>query len=309
MDSSTRQEEPEEIPKTVASPLSGAQVKPFRADRPVTALVIENSPDARPQSSLHQAGIVFESIAEAGITRFLAFYQDQTPQIIGPIRSLRPYFVDWIATFDASIAHVGGSAQALREAKQLGLKDIDQFFNAGSYWRATDRFAPHNVYSSFKLLDDLNESKGFTESDFEPFMRTEDRDTRTPIATQINVGISSFTYNSSYTYHAPSNTYKRSQGGAAHRDRESNKQLAPSTIMVIRVPSTIEADGRYQYDLVGSGKFTAFRDGRVFAGTWSKDSRKSQFEFTTKQGSDFLFSPGQAWVVALEPGKSLSWKK
>src|SRR3569833_960472 len=98
---------------TVASPLTGVQVNPLLAKRPVTGIMIENSTFARPQTGLQDAGVVYEAIAEAVITRFLALFQDATPQYIGPVRSLRPYFIHFAAPFQASIVHVGGSPDAI----------------------------------------------------------------------------------------------------------------------------------------------------------------------------------------------------
>ncbi len=89
----------EEVPQTVASPLSGVEVDPSVASRQITSVMIENSGEARPQSGLLEADVVFEAIAEGGVTRFLALYQAGAPQAIGPIRSARPYYVDWAATF------------------------------------------------------------------------------------------------------------------------------------------------------------------------------------------------------------------
>lgn len=156
-------------PTKFYSPLTGNEVgDEATTKREVTAIMIENSPDARPQSGLKDSGIVFEAIAEGGITRFLALYQEQQPGLIGPVRSVRPYYIDWAAPFDASIAHIGGSYNALQSA-QWTIKDIDQFFNAGAYWRASDRYAPHNVYTSFERLNALNEQKGYTSSTFTSF--------------------------------------------------------------------------------------------------------------------------------------------
>ena len=107
--------------------------------------MIENSPDARPQSGLKAAGVVYEAIAEGGITRFMALYQTSKPELIGPVRSLRMYYLDWFAPYSASIAHVGGSLNALTEARSGKYRDLDQFFNSQTYWRASDRYAPHNV--------------------------------------------------------------------------------------------------------------------------------------------------------------------
>ena len=133
---------------TVASTLSGLPVEPIINARPVVGVMIENSPDARPQSGLDQASVVFEAIAEGGITRFLTLFQDTQPDYVGPVRSVRPYYEQWLLGFDAPIAHVGGSPEALANIKAWGIKDLDQFYNSGSYHRVGSRAAPHNVYAS-----------------------------------------------------------------------------------------------------------------------------------------------------------------
>ena len=95
------------------SPLTGNLVKnKATTEQATTAIMIENSPDARPQSGIKGGGVVFEAIAEGGITRFLIIYQESKPQLIGPVRSVRLYYVDWLASFNASVAHVVGSAAA-----------------------------------------------------------------------------------------------------------------------------------------------------------------------------------------------------
>ena len=118
---------------TYYSPLTGKVVKTKAATTtPVTAIMIENSPDARPQSGLKDAEVVYEAVAEGGITRFLALYQQHHPQLIGPVRSVRMYYVDWLTPYNASVAHVGGSYRALQLVRNGSYRDIDQFFNAGA---------------------------------------------------------------------------------------------------------------------------------------------------------------------------------
>ena len=128
-------------PKTAEkyySHLNGIEVaSKANLSKPVTAIMIENSPDARPHSGLKQAEVVYEAIAEGGITRFLTLFQQHKPQLIGPVRSLRMYYVDWLAPYQASVAHVGGSHASLQEVRNGKYRDIDQFFNGSSYWRAT----------------------------------------------------------------------------------------------------------------------------------------------------------------------------
>jgi len=78
------------------------------------AVVIENHLDSRPQSGLSRADVVYEVVAEGGITRFLGIYycdvasEDVT---IGPIRSARVCLVNWAAGYGPSplFVHFGGA--------------------------------------------------------------------------------------------------------------------------------------------------------------------------------------------------------
>ncbi len=283
------------------SPLTGAVVADEAATKQaVTAIMIENSPDARPQSGLKDSGIVFEAIAEGGITRFLSLYQEQKPGLVGPVRSLRMYYVDWLAPFNASVAHIGGSAAALEEVRNGSYRDIDQFFNAGAYWRASDRYAPHNVYTNFERLDKLNSDKGYTESSFTGFTRKDSKAAETPTASAVSVTISGPLYNSSYTYNATTNTYDRSQAGAPHLDRESG-QISPRVVVVMKVNQqrVLEDGWREQINAIGSGTAYIFQDGIAQEVTWKKAGRKDQIIFTDAEGKDVPLARGQTWVTAV----------
>lgn len=304
--------EPEPEPVHYYSPLTGNEVKTEATTKQaVTAVMIENSPDARPQSGLKQAGVVFEAIAEGGITRFLVLYQEQKPALIGPVRSVRMYYVDWVAAFDASVAHVGGSAKALKELRNGKYRDIDQFFNSASYWRATDRYAPHNVYTNFTRLDALNARKGYKTSDFTGFTRTDSEPAAKPTATKINVKISSALFNSSYTYDAKTNTYKRSQAGQPHKDREDG-QIQPRVVVVLKVTeSTVFEDGyRESINAIGKGKAVIFQNGTAKEVNWQKKSRSAQLSFTDADGKDVPLARGQTWITAVPQNKggNVTWQ-
>ena len=302
------------IPKPDApkfySPLTGNLVADDAATKQaVTAVMIENSPDARPQSGLKDNGVVFEAIAEGGITRFLVLYQQEKPALVGPVRSVRMYFVDWLAAFNASVAHVGGSLAALNEVRNGNYRDIDQFFNSNSYYRAGDRYAPHNVYTSFERLDALNAAKGYTSSTFTGFTRKDSVASAAPAATAINVTISSALYNSSYAYNATTNTYDRSEGGAPHLDRESG-QISPRVVVVMKIPErTVLEDGyREQIDAIGSGAATIFQDGTVQQVTWNKSSMTNQITFADANGKDVPLARGQTWLTSVPEGGGVTWQ-
>lgn len=293
------------------SPLTGEQVKNKAATtKPVTAIMLENSPDARPQSGLKDAEVVYEAVAEGGITRFLALYQQKKPQLIGPVRSLREYYVDWLTPYNASVAHIGGSHKALQIVRGGGYRDIDQFFNPDAYWRATDRYAPHNVYTSFAKLDALNASKGYKTSTPKPFTRDTSTKKTTNNATRVYLNISGPLYNSVYAYDTKTKMYKREQNGAPHVDRERG-QIMAKVVIALRVSMKQVLEDGYRESITTTGKGTAFvfQNRHVTKVTWQKASRSSQITFTDAAGKPFALERGTTWISAIPTeGGSVSWK-
>lgn len=293
------------------SPLTGVKVPDLDSTKQtVTGIMIENSLDSRPQSGLKQAGVVFEAIAEGGITRFLALYQEQKPQLIGPVRSLRLYDVDWFAPFKASIAHVGGSLYALREVRNGHYRDIDQFFNSAYYWRTSDRWAPHNVYTSFAKLDALNRKRGYATSVFKAWPRQEGAPATKITAGSIDVTISGPLYNSHYKYDKATNSYVRYQNGTPHLDREKGK-IMPTVVIVMDVQErTVLQDG-YREDIktTGFGKAHIFQNGIETEAYWRKKDRGSQLQFTDASGKEIPLGRGQTWITAVPANKggSVTW--
>ena len=298
-------------PPKYYSPLTGMLVPDdATTHQTVTAIMIENSPDARPQSGLKQAGIVYEAIAEGGITRFLALYQEAKPQLIGPVRSLRMYYLQWATPYQPAIAHVGGSAAALSEVRNGNYRDLDQFFNGSYYWRSTDRYAPHNVYTSFAKLDALEQAKGYTTSTFTGFPRVDGKPDAAPNATSIAINFSGPLYNTHYDYDAASNTYLRSVAGEAATDREDGR-IAPSVVIAMKVDMSLVMQDGYREDIPtsGSGEADIFQNGTVSVVTWRKDSPTGPLEFYDSAGNEISLDRGQTWIAAVPNGSgSVSWQ-
>ena len=294
------------------SHLNGIEVA-SKADlsKPVTAIMIENSPDARPHSGLKQAEVVYEAIAEGGITRFLTLFQQHKPQLIGPVRSLRMYYIDWLAPYQASVAHVGGSHASLQEIRNGKYRDIDQFFNGSSYWRANDRRPPHNVYTSFEKLDALNAGKGYKSSQFTSFARADGKASNKPNAVSIDINFSSSWYNTHYDYDKASNTYLRSIGGQASNDREEGR-LAPSVVIALHVNETTVMEDGWRQSIVtnGTGTATVFQNGTVAECTWRKNDRFSPLELIDAAGKPVALNRGQTWIAAVpnSGGGGVSWQ-
>ncbi|MDQ3064835.1 MAG: DUF3048 domain-containing protein [bacterium] len=301
-------EEPEPVPTTVASEITGLQVKPEINDRPVFAIQIENSMEARPQSGLIDADIVFEAIAEGGITRFNAIYHDSQPKNIGPIRSLRPYYIDWFWPFDASIVHAGGSGGALADVQSLNLMDIEHGVNADAFRRVTNRYAPHNLYSTSANLLKVIDRRNYQSDSIKSLLRKESSPAETPTASTINLNISSANFNVKFSYDKKNNRYMRTQGGAKHVDADSGKQLWANTVVVPVLSRRTHSNGIHTvYGTTGSGKVYVFQDGVVTIGTWKKSSRQAQWQFTDASGKEIALNPGKTWFTIIDSGSAATY--
>ncbi|MEK7519092.1 MAG: DUF3048 domain-containing protein, partial [Patescibacteria group bacterium] len=113
------------------------------------AVMIDNAGSARPQSSLQAASIVYEALVEGGITRFMAVFDQGDVKEIGPVRSARQYFLEWLAEYEAAYAHAGGSPEALTNIRRERIHDINGIGSASNaFFRDSTRPAPHNLYTS-----------------------------------------------------------------------------------------------------------------------------------------------------------------
>lgn len=290
-------------PVAITSPLTGLPVSASDVNRPVTGVMIENSDFARPQSGLREAGVVFEALAEGGISRFLALYQEAQPANIGPVRSARPYYLQWALGFDAAYAHVGGSPDALTDIKNWHVKDLNEFYYGSYYHRISSREAPHNMYTSMANLNAAEKTKGWTSSSFTGFPRKSDSPSKTPNATSIDFNISWSDYEVHYSYDAANNAYLRSEGGAKHIDATTGKQLEPKVVIAMVVPlsrGALDATGAYysNYAVIGSGKVYIFQDGTVTIGNWSKSSATAQIQFRDINNNPIKLNAGQTWITA-----------
>lgn len=290
----------------IYSPLSGVETTKELAARPVTGIMIENSPDARPQSGIAQAGVVFEAVAEGGITRFLVLFQDTRPQIIGPVRSLRPYYLDWVMGYDAAIAHVGGSEEAAASVAARQAKDLNEFAYAAYFWRSGDRPAPHNVYTSFDKLDELKDRTHYDTSKFTPYSRKNDEPVNPPTNTVITVDYSGPQFVAQFRYDPATNQYLRFIAGQPDIDREVNVQIAAKNVVIINMPTSY--NGKYAVmPSVGSGDGVVLRDGIAIKANWKKEHPGAMLELTDDAGQAIALNRGMTWFMIAPQGRAVTY--
>ncbi len=279
--------------KKYYSQLTGVEVKKDESELPILGVMIENSEEARPQSGLDSAGIVFETVTEAGITRYLLLFQEQKPEVVGPVRSVRPAYVDWAMGFDASIAHVGGSEPALGMLEERNGKTMNEFFNADAYYRNPEREAPHDAYAKTVNLVALQEKSGHKTAKFAEIPRSDEAPSTMPKPVNINIRFSYALFDALFTYDATTNSYVRSLAGAPHIDANTNKQISVKNLI------TIKKD--IQGGSLGSGVATLYKDGIATEIKWEQKDYRSRIRFTNSDNTETALNRGDTWISVLPP--------
>jgi hypothetical protein len=283
------------------SPLTGVETTADKTLNHVTGVMIENSTDARPQAGLAEAGIVYEAVAEGGITRFLALYQEADPELICPVRSVRAYYLEWAVAYGASVAHVGGSGDALVMLRTGNYsEDLDQSYHPTYFWRESSRWAPHDVCTTIEKLRALEKVVGVHDYEFTPFVRQDGRAAETADTTEINIPVASGPYEVSYQYDPTTNKYLRFQGGEPHLDKTKG-QIAPDVVIALDVDIELRSDNLHNdiYTIGTDHPVLIFQNGTVEQGTWLRGDDHSSLLLHDSSGQDIKLNRGQTWITAI----------
>lgn len=292
--------EPEEIiaQDTLPRLLDGVLVPAGDEAFAPRAVIVENHPDARPVSGLSAASLVIESPVEGGITRFLALYDATTTlDEVGPVRSARPYYVEWADGWNASLFHVGGSPDALTLIKSLDdFVDVNEFAYGTSFWRDSRRSAPHNTYTDRERMHAVLERKNATTTravEAWHFIDAAPEDERGDVETiRVPYGGS---FNVSWTYDDARGVYVRSQAGRPQIDRDGTPIEAENVLVIKTEEQVLDDVGRLRIRTTGSGEAIGYRDGKKFILRWSRAPGKPM-RFEGNDGTEFLFTRGRTWI-------------
>jgi hypothetical protein len=277
---------------------------------PLFAVQIENMIDARPLSGVSGASLVYETLAEAGITRLLAIYPaDSDVSEIGPVRSARPYFLDWAEEFGALYAHSGGSPEALRIVSEYNIFDLNEFANGRFFWRSKSRYMPHNLYTSVELLNEAftaknGEVKNFSSWQFKDEVLAEARPSEEKRA---KVYFSTKTYEVGWQYDCETNDYLRYQAGVIQQDRGGAEVRAKNIAVQFVKMTVLDSVGRKDIETLGSGEAIVFEDGIRIDGTWRKEARGERTKFFDATGAEIKFNPGVTWVEVVPIGTEVEF--
>lgn len=273
------------------------------------AVMIDNLTDARPQAGPSKASLVIEAPVEGGITRLLAiFSSDAQVRRIGPVRSARPYYVDWAKEYDALYAHVGGSPEALRYLQDGGFRDFNEYANGRYFWRDASRKAPHQVFTSTDLLG--KGAVGSTDVGSSPdpwrFKDLPAADARPKTAHDLLVDYGSPSYAVMWKYDQESGGYRRYQGGRQQFEEGGQAVLAANVAVQFTDVVSIDDVDRKRVTTSGSGKAVVVRDGIAVAGTWKKSSGE-RTKFFDASGKEVEFNAGPTWIEVVNNASTVSY--
>jgi len=294
------------------TPFTGERVAEEVTMRPILA-TINNHPQARPQSGLAQADVVYEMLAEGDVTRFLALYQSELPESIGPIRSARSYFVDIAKGLDAFYIAHGYSPEAKSMLERRVVDNINGMHYDGTYFkRSSTRVAPHNSYISGENVMAGAEKTGtsllYQKKVSYPFYEAEDSVKIGTTANEVSMKYNnSGSFNSQYVYNAETNQYKRYSANVETVDYETNESIELANILFFEMPHRIvDSAGRREITITGGGNAYVAQAGTIREVKWK--NADGLLVAVEEDGSEVKLVQGKTWIhfVPTSPGLAAS---
>ena len=300
-----------EVVSGTVNPLTGETVSEDASDLRPYCVMINNHPSARPAVGLSQASIVYEALAEGGLTRMMAIFTDVDGITIGSIRSSRPYFISMAQAYDAVYVHAGGSEQAYSDIKTLGIDNIDGVRGsrpgeASSYYRDKTRLSEgRNLeHTLFAKGSDL---ASFAKNNYD-LKHADSYDTSYGLSfssdavSQCSKSSTDFTvyysgYSTEFKYSADKNCYNAFIGGDEYIDGGNNSSIDFANVIVLNIPTkSVDSYGRQAMEMTGSGSGYFFTGGKYVEINWARADRADNFHYTLKDGTPLNLSVGKTFI-------------
>lgn len=283
-------------------------------DRPI-AIMIDNNVNAQPQSSINKAYIVYEIIVEGNETRLMPVFKgvdDDT--ILGPVRSVRHYFLDYMNENDAICGHLGQSPQAESDIKIFKMDDINgQTYDTGKartssslFWRDSSRKAPHNAYTSIGSLKEIAKKQGYKlTSDKKSVLNYTSKEVdlsnvdKSMVANDVVIPYAS-NHKVEYKYDAETGRYTRYSKGKLQTDKTTGENITTKNIIITYVYNYSlddgENKGRQTLNNVGKANGYYITNGYAREIVCEKDSRTAQTKYTDWGGNEIDVNDGNTFI-------------
>jgi hypothetical protein len=296
-------------PAPVYWPLTGVESGPV-ADHPAVAVKIENSVDARPQTGLNAADMVWEEVVEGGITRFVAVYHSTLPPEIGPVRSIRPMDAAIAAPLRGLFAFSGGQGPFVSAVADAGLQVLSHDAGAGGFYRLNTRYAPHNVYAApADFLAQADPAHQAAPPEQFAIAGPDERPTAVvagaPTAT-ASLKLSGSSH-PTWTWSAADNAWLRAEGSTPAVEADGTPLRAANVVVLrVAVVNTAFTDPAGnpvpETQMLGTGEALVASGGRTIAATWTKNALTDPVVLTGTDGLPLLLAPGNTWVELVPTG-------
>ena len=301
--------------------LSGLEISDTVKNSRPLAIMVENSPDSRPQSGLIYADIVYEVVDEGGVTRYVVVYSSHEAEIIGPVRSARIYYAEIARGFDPIYTFWGTYPEGYDAIKTMDMDLLDGNSDAyvpytSSGWRDTSRsnITEHTAFmSTVKLREDASKFEYSLEGGQSPLrFKIDAVDSDRGDTADITINFSHDTYRVDFEYDRANNNYLKSVAGSPHKDYETGRQLAVNNVivMITDIEGPIDAAGHMVVRTTGTsdtGKAFFFLDGNVIEGTWERATIFDPFKYKDSEGNLMLFNRGSTWVALIQDTSRLEY--
>lgn len=289
------------------APYTGEEVSKETASNTAFMSIIENSAAARPQSGFTEADIVYEAMAEGGITRCLAIYQKENSPKIGPVRSMRTYFIDIAYEYNLPFAHAGGSHDALDRIDAEKPMTLNYMLYPTSYWRDPSiKIQEHSLYTSSDKMIELVKKKGYiSESSLKLSF---DKSYWESVSAQSGNNVT-IRFNGTYatSYNLKDGLYYKSMNNKPTENKEDKKPVAVKNVVIQNVKYSSRPNEPYlDAELIGSGDGYIISNGKAVKVTWSKADLKSQTIFKDENGKVVPLNPGKTWWHLLDQNAKLT---
>lgn len=304
---------PTATPEPIRHPLTGEAIEAELTDRPL-AIMINNHQLAQPQCGIASADMIYEILAEGGLTRMMLIVTDYTEaQRFGTMRSLRPYYLEVGLSYGAVIVHAGGSDQAYSDVKTKGADNLDGVRGAGAgayYYRDQSRIANGLEHSLFIDSEDVlayAQERGISLKSDTPYdFGLSFSENAAPAdgadAESLKLVFGSWK-ESNFAYDSAAGVYHMSQYGSKYADGDTGEVVPFTNLLVLEAPTrTLDGYGRLEINLVGEGAGYFFCGGKYVPITWHRDGLGQQFYYTLSDGSPLTLGVGKTYVGVVPTG-------
>ncbi len=287
----------------------------YSGNQRTIAVMIDNVGDARPQTSLNKAMIVYEAYVEGGLTRYLAVYKNEDIETIGPTRSARPVFIDYALENDSIFVHYGGSPRALEDVKKLKMDNANGIESPANVFRRTkEKAAPHNALTGTNVIWEYAKKQGYRTTTKERNVlnyvveEVELEEGEAVVATTVNVPYSGAKVK--YVYNPETKLYERYFANKLQTDWLTKETITTKNI-IITIANNYSTDeengyGRQEIENIGNLDGYYITNGKAIKIKCEKTTRAGKTVYKDLEGNEIKVNDGNTYIQIVSPSMDIT---